>query len=232
MNAWFRNTLGSRIVRIWHERCLRTCRYDSVRDSRALRARVCDRHTGRARRRGEDTEGYARPELRRVCTDWLSNPNDAPRTCLAALEGMERAARKQAGEMLGRLVPDIKKTAELVQEISAACREQDVGAEQINVAIQELDKVIQQNASASEEMSATAEELSAQAEQLQQMTSFFQMDSIRPASKPLRVVSDRQLAKAAGPAKPRRILSSCASTFSTSARRNNDAGSRPGSTTP
>jgi methyl-accepting chemotaxis protein len=113
---------------------------------------------------------------------------------------------QQAGEMLGRLVPDIKKTAELVQEISAACREQDIGAEQINVAIQELDKVIQQNASASEEMSATAEELSAQAEQLQQMTSFFQMDSIRPANKPLRVVPDRQLAKAVAPAKPRRIL--------------------------
>ena len=57
--------------------------------------------------------------------------------------------------MLTRLVPDIKKTAELVTEISAACREQDVGADQINQAIQQLDKVTQQNASASEQMSAT-----------------------------------------------------------------------------
>ena len=61
--------------------------------------------------------------------------------------------------MLAKLVPDIQKTAELVSEISAACREQDVGADQINQAIQQLDKVTQQNASASEQMSATSEEL-------------------------------------------------------------------------
>ena len=60
-------------------------------------------------------------------------------------------------------MPDIKKTAELVAEISAACREQDIGGDQINQAIQQLDKVTQQNASASEEMSATRpEELAAQ----------------------------------------------------------------------
>ncbi len=75
--------------------------------------------------------------------------------------------------MLARLVPDIRKTAELVAEISAACREQDVGAEQINQAIQQLDKVTQQNASASEEMSATSEELAAQAEQLQASIGYF-----------------------------------------------------------
>ncbi len=62
-------------------------------------------------------------------------------------------AAQDAGEMLTRLVPDIRKTAELVAEISAACREQDVGASQINEAIQQLDKVTQQNAGASEEMS-------------------------------------------------------------------------------
>ena len=78
--------------------------------------------------------------------------------------------------MLSRLVPDIKKTAELVTEISAACREQDVGADQINQAIQQLDKVTQQNASASEEMSATSEELAAQAEQLQSSIAFFRTD--------------------------------------------------------
>jgi methyl-accepting chemotaxis protein len=63
-------------------------------------------------------------------------------------------------------VPDIKKTAELVGEISAACREQDVGASQINTAIQQLDQVIQQNAAASEQMSASSDELSAQASQV------------------------------------------------------------------
>ena len=81
-----------------------------------------------------------------------------------------------AGEMLTKLVPDIRKTAELVQEINAASAEQNTGANQVNKAIQQLDQVIQQNASASEEMASTAEELSSQAEQLQQTISFFKMD--------------------------------------------------------
>ena len=75
--------------------------------------------------------------------------------------------------MLGRLVPDIKKTAELVGEISAACREQDVGASQINTAIQQLDQVIQQNAAASEQMSASSDELSAQASQVLDLLDVF-----------------------------------------------------------
>ncbi|MDR3535665.1 MAG: methyl-accepting chemotaxis protein, partial [Acetobacteraceae bacterium] len=75
-----------------------------------------------------------------------------------------------------RLVPDIRRTAELVAEISAACREQDIGAEQINQAIQQLDKVTQQNASASEQMSATSEELAAQAAQLQSSIAYFRVE--------------------------------------------------------
>lgn len=81
-----------------------------------------------------------------------------------------------AGIMLNNLVPDIRKTAELVQEINAASNEQNVGASQVNKAIQELDKVIQQNASASEEMASTAEELTSQAEQLQASIAFFKVD--------------------------------------------------------
>jgi methyl-accepting chemotaxis protein len=79
--------------------------------------------------------------------------------------------------MLIKLVPDIQKTAELVQEISAASTEQTTGAEQINLAIQQLDAVTQQNASSAEEMSATSEELAAQAQQLQDIISFFKIDS-------------------------------------------------------
>ena len=78
--------------------------------------------------------------------------------------------------MLTKIVPDIRKTAELVQEINAASGEQNSGADQINQALQQLDQVIQQNASASEEMAATAEELAAQAEQLQDAISFFKLD--------------------------------------------------------
>ncbi|MBJ6750317.1 HAMP domain-containing methyl-accepting chemotaxis protein [Geomonas anaerohicana] len=73
----------------------------------------------------------------------------------------------KAGEMLAQMLPNIQKTSELVQEITAACKEQDAGVVQINQAIQQLDQVIQQNASAAEEMASTAEELASQAEQLQ-----------------------------------------------------------------
>jgi len=83
---------------------------------------------------------------------------------------------EKAGEMLMKLVPDIQRTAELVQEIAAATGEQNSGADQINKAIQQLDQVIQQNASASEEMASTSEELSSQAQQLQQTMSFFRVD--------------------------------------------------------
>jgi len=95
---------------------------------------------------------------------------------------------EKAGEMLTKLVPDIQRTADLIQEIAAASSEQNSGAEQINKAIQQLDSVIQQNASASEEMASTSEELSSQAQQLQQTMGFFRVDdgsqAARLASKP------------------------------------------------
>ena len=81
---------------------------------------------------------------------------------------------EKSGEMLDKLVPDIQRTAELVQEISAASKEQDTGAEQINKALQQLEQVIQQNASAAEEMASTTEELTGQSEQLVGALAFFQ----------------------------------------------------------
>lgn len=82
---------------------------------------------------------------------------------------------EKAGSMLARLVPDIQKTAELVQEISAASREQSTGADQINSAIQQLDTTIQQNVLISENLSATAEKLASQAEQLRDAVEFFHL---------------------------------------------------------
>ncbi len=87
------------------------------------------------------------------------------------------ALAENAGQLLARLVPDIRKTAELVREIAAASGEQSTGAAQVNKAIQQLDQVIQQNAAASEEMASTAEELSSQAEQMQSTIAFFRMET-------------------------------------------------------
>ncbi|MFK5108641.1 methyl-accepting chemotaxis protein, partial [Klebsiella pneumoniae] len=60
-------------------------------------------------------------------------------------------------------------------EISVACREQDIGADQINTAIQQLDTVTQQNAGSAEEISATAEELASQAEELLGAIAYFRL---------------------------------------------------------
>lgn len=83
------------------------------------------------------------------------------------------AITEKAGNLLSSLVPDIQRTAELIQEIAAASHEQNSGVNQINRAIQQLDGVIQQNASSSEEMASTAEQLATQAEQLQKLMAFF-----------------------------------------------------------
>jgi methyl-accepting chemotaxis protein len=94
------------------------------------------------------------------------------------LSGTTVKVSEKAGEMLDRLVPDIQKTAELVQEITAASKEQDIGSEQINKALQQLEKVIQQNASAAEEMASTTEELTGQADQLVSALQFFRTKEI------------------------------------------------------
>ncbi len=86
---------------------------------------------------------------------------------------------ENAGGMLSRIVPDIRKTAELVQEISSSTQEQHSGADQINKAIQQLDQIIQQNAAISQEMASTSEELSEQAERLRKVTEFFKIGEMK-----------------------------------------------------
>lgn len=89
------------------------------------------------------------------------------------------AISEKAGQQLGAIVPEIEKTAKLVQEIAAASIEQNSGADQVNNAIQQLNQVTQQNAAASEEMATSSEELSSQADQLKELISYFKVDNKR-----------------------------------------------------
>jgi methyl-accepting chemotaxis protein len=127
-----------------------------------------------AARAGEHGKGFAvvASEVRK-----LAERSQAAAGEISTLSTRSVQVAEDAGAMLNKMVPDIQKTSELVQEISASSKEQDTGAEQISKAIQQLDSVIQQNASASEEMASTSEELSGQAEQLKDTISFFRIDS-------------------------------------------------------
>jgi methyl-accepting chemotaxis protein len=126
-----------------------------------------------AARAGEHGKGFAvvASEVRKLAERSQTAAAEINRL---TTEGVKTA--EGAGQLLSKLVPDIRKTAELVREIAAASAEQSTGASQVNKALQQLDQVIQQNAAAAEEMASTSEELASQAEVLQSAISFFKLD--------------------------------------------------------
>lgn len=97
---------------------------------------------------------------------------------ISVMSSESMAVAEKAGGLLGKIVPDIQKMAELMLEISSASREQSVGVDQVTKAVGQLDTVIQRNAATSETLAASSEELSGQAQALTDALSFFKIESL------------------------------------------------------
>ncbi len=130
-----------------------------------------------AARAGEHGRGFAvvATEVRK-----LAERSQVAATEINGLAASSVGVAQQSGAQLGALVPAIRKTAELVQEVAAASREQAGGVAQINRAMSQVDQVTQRNATAAEELASTAEELSAQADALRQSVAVFKVASDGP----------------------------------------------------
>ncbi|OIQ49478.1 Methyl-accepting chemotaxis protein I [Pseudodesulfovibrio hydrargyri] len=140
-----------------------------------------------AARAGEHGKGFAvvASEVRKLAERSGSAAQD-----ISVLSESCVAVAEKAGRLLEEMVPDIKRTSEMIEEISSSNRELSASADNVSKAVGQLDKIIQSNAASAEEMSSTSEDLAVQARHLTDTVSYFRIGGTDAGTSALQAISE------------------------------------------